>query len=318
MVASAALLLPAIFRKYWLSVAIGLGWVTVDLLIFGMGYNPAISRDLYYPATPAIEWLKQDPANFRIWGEKSVLVPDTAEIYGLKDARGCDFMAVRRYEELITGTAGDFYFYSVAAGVPRSFPLLSVKYAMVFKSTPLDPGWFEQVYSNEVTIYRYRPFHERAMAVFNYQVEPDPASILARVRSGGFDPARVLLLEDQPTDIHAPSQIQTSTADTNSFARIVAEQADEVTITAFLSRPGFVLLLDTYFPGWTATVNGVKSPILRADYNFRAVQVPAGKSTVRFVYQPAGFRLGMVLFPAGLLVMAGVWFGPWKRCKADQ
>jgi uncharacterized membrane protein YfhO len=76
-----------------------------------------------------------------------------------------------------------------------------------------------------------------------------------------------------------------------------------------MAQPGFLLLLDTYFPGWTATVNGEKTPILRADYNFRAVQLPAGKSVVRFVYQPASFRWGIGLFLAGLAILAAMFFG---------
>src|SRR5664280_1664583 len=73
---------------------------------------------------------------------------------------------------------------------------------------------------------------------------------------------------------------------TNSSVRIVSDQPDEVSIDASLPQPGFLLLLDTCFPGWSATVNGLKAPILRADYNFRAVWLPAGKSVIRFTYQP--------------------------------
>jgi len=170
---------------------------------------------------------------------------------------------------------------------------------------------FELVYSNEITIYRYRAFRERAMVVFDYRVDHSPASVLDSVRSGTFDPERVLLLEEEPEKVKALSGIQTLTTRMNSSVRIVSDQPDEVSIDASLPQPGFLLLLDTCFPGWSATVNGLKAPILRADYNFRAVWLPAGKSVIRFTYQPNSFRTGVVLSAAGLLVLGVAWF--WSR-----
>jgi hypothetical protein len=318
LVVSGALFLRALNRQNGLGSVIVLGWVAVDLLASGMGYNPAISRDCYYPATPSIRWLKrQDPASFRVLGEKSVLVPNTAEVFGLRDARGYDFNNVRRYEELIDGQAGSFFFYCAAPTLPKPFQLLSVKYLLTFQWPAPDPGLFDLVYSNyfasyDITIYRYKAFRERALAVFDYQVDPDPASLLGNVRSGTFDPARVLLLETKPKLGATPFGVQTQATRTNASVQIVSDEADEVCIEAFLPRAGFLLLLDTYFPGWSATVNGLKAPILRADYNFRAVQLPAGNSTVRFVYQPWSFRLGIVLCAISLSVLAAAWFWPRK------
>jgi len=72
-------------------------------------------------------------------------------------------------------------------------------------------------------------------------------------------------------------------------------------------------LLDTYFPGWVANVNGRPTEIYCADYNFRAVTLPAGKSTIRFSYQPNSLRIGMALSLISLLALGGVWFWSRKR-----
>ncbi len=311
LVASGLLFLRFLNRRRGWGPVIVLGWVAVDLLASGRGFNPAITRDCYYPATPAIRWLKQqEPANFRILGEKFVLVPNTAQVFGLRDARGYDFNAVRRYEELIDGQAGNFFFYNSAPSLPKPFQLLSVKYVLSFQSPRPDPGLFDLVYSNEVNIYRYREFRERALAVFDCRVEPDRAGLLETVRSGTFDPARVLLLEEEPERDEIFSGSQTPTSGTNAAVRIVSDEADEVSLKAYMPQPGFLLLLDTYFPGWTATVNGLPAHIFRADYNFRAVALPAGNSTVRFVYQPRSFRLGVILCVISILILTAAWFWP--------
>jgi uncharacterized membrane protein YfhO len=99
--------------------------------------------------------------------------------------------------------------------------------------------------------------------------------------------------------------------ETNISVRITSYEPDEIRVEASLPQPGFLLLLDTYFPGWTASVNGQPARIYRADYNFRAVWLPAEKSMVRFTYQPNSFRTGVVLSAAGLLVLGVAWF--WSR-----
>ena len=59
-------------------------------------------------------------------------------------------MAVRRYEELITGHAGEFSFYRNPAAFPKTFPLLNVKYLLSAKALPPNPLFIELVYSKEI------------------------------------------------------------------------------------------------------------------------------------------------------------------------
>ncbi|MGP8198051.1 MAG: YfhO family protein [Limisphaerales bacterium] len=288
-----------------------LGWTAIDLLCFGTGYNPSISRDLYYPRTPAITWLQNDESHFRIFAGGRMLTANSAEVFGLSDARGCDFMGVRRYEELITGHAGEFFFYRDPKTFPGNLPLLNVKYLLSAKPLVLSPLLVELVYSKEILIYRYKQCLDRAFPVFDYEVEPDRAAALARVSSAEFDPRQTLLLEDQPPS--AKMSAREGAVGTNAVqsVRIISYEPDDVRIDASLPRPGFLLLLDTYFPGWSATVNGEPAPILRADYNFRAVSLPAGRSTVSFSYRPESFRIGLYLCAVGILGLAVGWLLPW-------
>ena len=53
-----------------------------------------------------------------------------------------------------------------------------------------------------------------------------------------------------------------------------------------------------------AFVDGKAVPLLRANYAFQALEVPAGKSQVQLVYQDNAFRLGAWLSVGGLLVCA--------------
>ncbi len=276
-------------------------WVCFELLWFAMDYNPSISRSDYYPKTKAIEFLQRDDSLFRVATMDTVLPPNTAMMYGLYDIRGQDFVTVRRYEELITGRANDFFFYSSEALLPRFFSLLNVKYFLTDKDRTLP---LQLVYRDEISIYRVTPC-DRAFILFEYKVFPDREFVLNKVRSRTVDMRKYLLLEQQP---QLPSWHDIAADVPEPNVHIVKYETDEVTIEASSPRPAFLLLLDTYFPGWKAFINGRETRIYRADYNFRAVALPAGRSTVRFVYQPASFRIGCSLSLACVILLVSVFF----------
>lgn len=283
--------------------SIAVAWIAVDLLCFATGYNPAIPASQYYPTTDSIRMLERDPSRFRVIGLSTVLVPNTAAVYGLDDARGQDFTSLRRYEELITGQAGDFRFYNGGDRLPRSFPLLNVKYVLTPERLAAPPGGLELVYDGEICIYRFALAAERALIVTDYEVERSPAAILARVRSGSFDPSKTVLLEELPASVGGAPDPTVSSAE----ARIVTYEPERVVIQARLPRPGFLLLLDNDYPGWHALAGGRELPIHRADYCFRAVALPSGTMTVEFVYRPLSFRLGAVLSLLTMGVLSVLW-----------
>ncbi len=56
---------------------------------------------------------------------------------------------------------------------------------------------------------------------------------------------------------------------------------------------GYLVLLDSYYPGWRAYLDGNETTILKANYAFRAVPVPPGKHQVAFRYKPQSFYVGL-------------------------
>src|SRR5205823_4516978 len=57
----------------------------------------------------------------------------------------------------------------------------------------------------------------------------------------------------------------------------------------------YLLARDTWEPHWTATVDGVPTPVLRADFVFRAVKLPAGAKRVVFEYDATSARIAFAL-----------------------
>jgi hypothetical protein len=107
-------------------------------------------------------------------------------------------------------------------------------------------------------------------------------------------------LSDKPAD--HPLLVERS-ADT---ALIVDYQPERVDIEVNLARDGFLILTDSYYPGWKVTVDGVEKPILRANGAFRAVELTDGRHLVRFAFDPPSFKLGMAVSIAGGLSVLGL------------
>ncbi len=82
----------------------------------------------------------------------------------------------------------------------------------------------------------------------------------------------------------------------------LADEGNAVTIQVEAGRDSWLILADTDYPGWQATVDGVETPIYRANLNFRAVQVSAGLHEVRFEYRPEWLLPGALVSAVSLLI----------------
>ena len=71
-----------------------------------------------------------------------------------------------------------------------------------------------------------------------------------------------------------------------SVIESLTDSGNTVTIRASLPQAGWLILSDTFYPGWQALVDGTPAEIVLANGAFRAVQVPAGVHTIEFRYEP--------------------------------
>ncbi|MBO0733507.1 MAG: hypothetical protein J2P49_04165 [Methylocapsa sp.] len=69
-------------------------------------------------------------------------------------------------------------------------------------------------------------------------------------------------------------------------AAIINYSDNAVDIDVRAPVAGIAVLHDLYYPGWEAYVDGIASPVLRANVLFRGVEVPAGRHRVHFVFRP--------------------------------
>jgi len=265
--------------------------LALDLSWFAKDYNPSIDRAQYYPSTPGIELLRRDSDVFRVMALGRVLPPNSGMPYGLSDVRGQDFMTIRRYEELLTGEAGDFFFLDWVSSLLPIHRFLNVKYVVGKPDAELPPPHFERIYHGEMSIFRVHPFVERALILRDPELVEGREAALARARSHGLSMSDSLVLESPPS----PTALRPRPAPQADSISVAEFAPDRLTVEAALTEPGFVLLLDTHFPGWKAFSDDTPLPIERANYAFRAVALPAGTWTLELEYRPVSFSLGVMV-----------------------
>ena len=80
--------------------------------------------------------------------------------------------------------------------------------------------------------------------------------------------------------------------------------------------PGYLVLSDSYFPGWEARVDGRPARILCANYLVRAVALAAGRHQVVFSYRPWPWRIGSKFSLVSGLLLLGMALGRRRSPRA--
>jgi hypothetical protein len=123
-----------------------------------------------------------------------------------------------------------------------------------------------------------------------------------------LDPRRAVLLD---RDVLPEGPRQTLTP-----ARLVEDTPCRVTLEVTTTRPGYLVLADAWYPGWSATLDGRPAPVLPADVAVRALAIPGpGRHRVVFRYWPVGFTAGLAVsaLTVVLLAVATIWpRGAWR------
>jgi hypothetical protein len=96
---------------------------------------------------------------------------------------------------------------------------------------------------------------------------------------------------------------------------IIDDQPNRIEIRVSSQEMGWLVISDLWYPGWRVEIDGQRAPVLRANYLFRAVQIPAGEHTIAWIYSPGSFWIGLLISVTawilvgimGLLYMTRRW-----------
>lgn len=293
-----------------------------DLVYAGAGLNPGAPADLYRAPTatgpalaraldgrrlfqfPEDEYRVKFDAYFSFFSfgppelareVREAQLPNAALLDGVAAAGNFDPLVSARYAAFVE-----------VVSQTRSVKLLNLmNVGALASSTPLEGDVIAR--AETVTFYRAPGEPRRVWVVYSARILPDREAARAAVADPAFDPGAVVILEaDQPG---VPA--------TGSPPRAVdPADPDRMALTVTLERDGWVVLADTYYPGWLAWVDGAPAAVRPADLAFRAVALPAGTHSLIFSYEPASFRWGAGLTGLGLAAWLALALWRWRGSRS--
>jgi hypothetical protein len=153
-----------------------------------------------------------------------------------------------------------------------------------------------------------------------------PDAIHADLRRAAAVPRSTLTLSRSgisPTGPAAPAELAPPTTGPASGPSALSVgyrrvDSDEIVLTAAPPAAGWVRVLESWDPGWRATVDGAPAEIALAEDAFMAVPLPAGPHEVRLRYATPGVAVGIALSAVSivLLVLLTVWAGRAGRNRS--
>ncbi|MEQ1633780.1 MAG: hypothetical protein ABL997_15475, partial [Planctomycetota bacterium] len=157
----------------------------------------------------------------------------------------------------------------------------------------------------EFFVYERATALPRAFVVGSLAVHASDEDVLTAMVDPLFAPKRVAFAVKKDLGGLDPSVLAQEAEQRE--VRFVKDHATTVELAVGDGPTGLLVLADTYFTGWSATVDGEDAEVVRVDHSMRGILVPAGARTVRFHYTPSRQQLGLALFGCGLLGLLLVW-----------
>lgn len=283
----------------------------------------------------AVEWLRQvmppSPNGTKADKELVRFVSDgrgpfrllsLGETLGLESASGYSSMLVWRYVHLLyilnhgTPYPHARLRYDPAAGqfLRLDSPLLdmlNVRYLIASERPsekwveryrkPLEApphARHEPIWDAVLRVYENTQVMPRAYVAYAARLAKTEAEEAAAIADPHFDPHREIVLGGW--HLKEPPAIE-NRGRAHSPAAIRSHERHRVVIEAEAAASGVLVLGDTFFPGWSAKVDGVAQPIYAVNLAQRGVALEKGRHVIEFVYRDrALFRGGLLSF-CGLL-----------------
>lgn len=312
----------------------GLALLAADLLLAAYPLLPMLPAAIFSQPIASADFLHKQSGNYRFfvtessdyqtkfnqyfrfetfgppdmdhWQEfRETLVPNLGIYAGLPSLNNDDPLAVGRWQRFMT-----LVNQADAAGQSRLLGLANGGYVIGQTGTAVGPI----IYATGSTVIRQLSAPQsRAYLVEQAVLVKSESEAIVRMTAPDFDSSREAVIMADETEFGLSSNRPETFPDqpallTTKIKPVTVNDlaSGQVSLTVDSARPGFVILTDTFYPGWEATIDGQPAPIWPANLAFRAVAIPAGEHTVLFNYRPVSFRLGLGVSLTSLLIVVGL------------
>jgi hypothetical protein len=225
------------------------------------------------------------------WGKiREIAIPNTSLLDGVASINNFDPMVPERYARFLD---------VLEEMEPTEQNELLAWTGVSYRIAP-DPD------DARLVIFQPLPTSGRVHLMADSVVASTPEEALALLSSVEFDIDTQVILENG-------SQTQGSEGDAGAILAVSEPGPNSISISVEMQTDGWLVLADTWYPGWKARLDGSLVEIHRANYLFRGVTVPEGQHTIEFFYQPRSFGMGSVISLTGLVIVFSLGYICYRR-----
>ncbi|MCL5957922.1 MAG: YfhO family protein [Chloroflexi bacterium] len=303
-------------------VALVLAVALVDLTMFAEDFHPRMAISSLSTPSGVARFLVENNGRYRVYNKDYVRAVEPNRLMSWRVS------VVGGYSSLGPERNNDFN-RAIEHGNLRLLDLWNVRYIVSRGKDPM-PAEYKVVYQqDDVTVYENPHILPRAFLVGSAIVAPNGKSVLNKITENGFDPSRAVALEenfevsllgeDSGLSNVSTRPVPEPASSSAGEARIEDYSRESVRVRASSPKNAFLVLTDSYYPGWKVYVDGREAKMYHADYLFRGVFLTAGSHEVVFSFEPMSFYAGRAISMTTLLLAVVVlvycvvpWSWQWR------
>lgn len=244
-----------------------------------------------YSKPDYVVFLKDNSEGYRVYDVDNKIPDNFQIIYGIQEVNGFNPLKLRDYDQVLS------CIHNLSDN--KNHPvlnLLNVKY--ILASTQLNNSGLKLVFNKKNTyIYENEKVLPKAFIIHNIKIESEK-EIIKELKSESFNPIDAVILE-QKTNSEALGN--------EGFEEVKIKEysPNEIILEANITRPGFLVLSEIYYPNWKVYVDGKQRVVYKAYHTLRSVYLDKGQHTVMFVCDPPSLRIGswITLFTSIFLIV---------------
>lgn len=273
---------------------------SADLFVFGFKARlPVAPMEIlnFEPLQPIVRYLKSDKGYFRVYWPNGLEVEDQGIAYEIR-APVTSMYGISNVEGYFQLKMQDYELLWHTLPFTRVLEILNVKYILTTESSGF-AGMGRLVFlANGIQVRQLSAYLPRVFVVDQWVHAANTNETLKIIANPSFNPIKEVILEEIP---FPPSNAPSSDEPLKASVQILSYRPEEIHLLVSLSREGILVLLEPFYPGWRAEVDGQDARLLRADLIFRAVALPSGHHHVRVFFRPTSVYVGGAVSICGLI-----------------
>lgn len=166
-------------------------------------------------------------------------------------------------------------------------------------------------------VHERRSALPRAFAVADVAPHAHDADVVQALLAPDFAPRAMAhaLADDLPAT--RPAAAPPAPGSAPRPVRFTRDEPTHVELDVGAGNEPWLLLTDTFLPGWTAAIDGDDAPVHRADHAFRLVALPPAACRVSFRYRAPGLAAGTALAAFATVAWLLWWNTTRRRRRVD-